>query len=72
MRLSVASNWPVSGHVIGKARPCDHQVERATIQTRKVGWLDQKGQVWLSYEDWANAGGPNGSITPLLIPADCQ
>jgi len=34
---------------------------------RRIGWLDQRGQVWLRSSDWIAAGGPNGSITPLLI-----
>lgn len=34
---------------------------------RRIGWLDQRGQVWLRSSDWMKAGGPNGSITPLLI-----
>ncbi len=34
---------------------------------RRIGWLDQRGQVWLRSSDWMAAGGPNGSITPLLI-----
>jgi hypothetical protein len=36
---------------------------------RRIGWLDQRGQVWLRSSDWMAAGGPNGSITPLLIDA---
>ena len=35
-----------TGHMAHiQPRPCDHDVERATIHMRCVGWLDQKGRV---------------------------
>jgi hypothetical protein len=72
LKLYETQKWPVDGHVIGKARPCDHDVEKARIEVRKIGWLDQKGNVWLSDKDWMDHGGPNGSITPLLIADTCD
>jgi hypothetical protein len=68
MRLHNGVDWPVSG----VAGACDHDVPRAQIVLRQIGWLDQKGNVWISSQDWRNAGGPNGSITPLLIAAECD
>jgi hypothetical protein len=38
---------------------------RATL--RRVGWLDQKGRVWLATPPVAQFDG--GSLTPLLIDA---
>ena len=72
MRLYQGEKWPVEGHVMRKARPCDHDVERACIELRRIGWLDQAGNVWITGEDWVRAGGPNGSITPLLIAPGCD
>ena len=72
MRLDKVENWPVSGHVNGPVpRPCGHDISRATITVRRIGWIDQNGQVWRSESDWINFGSPNGSITPLLISAEC-
>lgn len=39
--------------------------EHATL--RRIGWLDQKGRVWLSTPPAAQFDG--GSLTPLLIDA---
>lgn len=72
MRLHEGENWPVVGHVTGNAGSCDHDVPRAKIELRRIGWLDQKGNVWLSTKQWADAGAPNGSITPLLIALGCD
>jgi hypothetical protein len=72
MRLWSGTKWTAAGHVSGEARPCDHDVPRAQIEMRIVGWLDQRGQVWLTDKDWMEAGGPNGSITPLLIAPGCD
>lgn len=72
MRLWSGTEWTAAGHVSGEASPCDHEVPRAQIKVRRVGWLDQKGMVWLDQQDWIDAGGPNGSITPLLIVTGCD
>jgi hypothetical protein len=72
MRLHKGVEWVVSGHVNGDAGTCDHDVPRAQIILRRIGWLDQKGNVWISSQDWQNAGAPNGSITPLLIAEECD
>lgn len=39
--------------------------KRATL--RRIGWLDQKGRVWLATPPTAEFDG--GSLTPLLIDA---
>lgn len=72
LRLHETMKWPVEGHVVGEARACEHDVKRARIEVRVIGWLDQAGNVWLSDRDWVEAGGPNGSITPLLINPGCD
>lgn len=41
------------------------------VKLRRIGWLDQKGRVWVdvSYSEYLeNFDG--GSLTPLLIPLD--
>jgi hypothetical protein len=72
MRLSKGTEILVEGHVSGEARECDHEVPRARIKLRQIGWLDQRGRVWMSFSDWQKAGGPAGSITPLLINPGCD
>lgn len=72
MRLHEGRACFVEGHVIGTAGTCDHDIPRAKIEMRRIGWIDQKGNVWLSSTDWTNAGAPNGSITPLLIDPGCE
>ena len=41
--------------------------KRHTAKLRRVGWLDQKGRVWLKVPPSAQFDG--GSLTPLLIDA---
>lgn len=72
MRLWQGKPWRATGHATGAAKACDHDVENVEIEVRIVGWLDQQGQVWLTDKDWMEAGGPNGSITPLLIAPGCD
>lgn len=72
MRLSAGTEFPVVVHVADVAPDCDHDIQRVKINLRVVGWLDQKGNVWLSDRDWMAAGGPNGSVTPLLINPGCD
>ena len=40
---------------------------RHTAKLRRIGWLDQKGRVWLEVPPAAQFDG--GSLTPLLIDA---
>lgn len=49
----------------GLFRRTSGRQEHATL--RRVGWLDQKGRVWLATPPAAMFGG--GSLTPLLIDA---
>jgi hypothetical protein len=72
MRLHDGEDWPTRGHVVTPALRCDHNVPNASIMLRRIGWLDQRGMVWLSDREWMAAGSPNGSITPLLISAGCD
>lgn len=58
------------GYAIGWCS--DHDVPRYTVNLRQIGWIDQSGRVWLTSQDWQDAGGPNGSITPLLINPGCD
>jgi hypothetical protein len=49
---------------IGSDAPCTPASERqATL--RRIGWLDQRGRVWLSAP--SGVGFDGGSLTPLLI-----
>lgn len=73
MRLYEGEDWKASGHQVAEQmRVCDHEMPLATIILRRIGWIDQNGWVWLSEKDWRDAGGPNGSITPLLINPGCD
>ncbi len=51
MRLHVAEDWPTNSGAL----------------LRRVGWLDQKGRVWIALPDPGTFDG--GSLTPLLIDA---
>lgn len=64
----------VTGHKSKRtpAPTCDHEVPNATIKLRRIGFIDQRGCVWVSSKDWQDAGGPNGSITPLYINPGCD
>ena len=71
MRLNVGENWEVTGHVGPREpRPCDHDVLRASVMMRRVGWLDQKGRVWTEIPPSASFDG--GSLDPLLIAVPCD
>lgn len=65
MRLHAGKPWPVQGDRL----PDDDgypSFERSTTATlRRVGWLDQKGRVWLQIPP--TLGFDGGSLTPLLI-----
>jgi hypothetical protein len=41
--------------------------QRHTAELRRIGWLDQKGRIWLACPPPADFDG--GSLTPLLIDA---
>lgn len=64
MRLHSGEDWKVHGDPLydddGNVAGRWHQ---ATL--RRVGWLDQKGRVWLETPPGAQFDG--GSLTPLLI-----
>jgi len=71
MRLYAGEKWEVAGHVgPHPARPCDHDVPRASVMVRRIGWLDQKGRVWTQTPPSASFDG--GSLTPLLIAVQCD
>ncbi len=74
--LSINQNcepWDTRAHDSGIQYYCrDHKVPERTIRLRRIGWIDQAGTVWVSSLDWQQAGGPNGSITPLLINPGCD
>lgn len=72
MRLHAGIEILVEGHTYGAPSMCDHDVPRARIKLRQIGWLDQRGQVWMTFSDWRAAGGPNGSITPIMINPGCE
>lgn len=55
------------GFVYARTAMSRHGTKVPVARLRLIGWLDQRGQIWLRSSDWTKAGGPNGSITPLLI-----
>lgn len=50
----------------------DHEVPKYTVTLRQIGWIDQAGNVYVTEKEWRDAGGPNGSITPLLVNPGCD
>jgi hypothetical protein len=78
MRLHVGEDWDVlpdlhehptlDGHFaythMAPHRPTGNEVPVARL--RRIGWLDQKGRVWLTMPQPAD-GFDGGSLTPLLI-----
>jgi hypothetical protein len=72
MRLHEGDDWKVPAdtdadgyHRTFEYRRAGHEVALATL--RRVGWLDQKGRVWLKVPPGSQFDG--GSLTPLLIDA---
>jgi hypothetical protein len=71
MRLHAGEEFTASGlltHVAGDpvASPTPNdQPLWASIRMRRIGWLDQKGRVWMTIPSTATFDG--GSLTPLLI-----
>jgi hypothetical protein len=80
MRLHEGERWPVPADTAVKDLDGDgpdelipatlvnvrgSRVPAATL--RRVGWLDQRGRVWLGTPPCATFDG--GSLTPLLIDA---
>jgi hypothetical protein len=72
MSLSKTKPWKASGHLFSVELNCPHHIRRVSIEAELIGWIDQRGQVWLSDQDWMHAGGPNGSITPIFVARDCD
>lgn len=48
----------------------DHRRAKLTIELRQIGWLDQKGRVYISPPP--QDGFDGGSLTPLLINPGCD
>jgi hypothetical protein len=79
MRLHAGEPWPVwpdlrpdidDGDRLVPAAPMRHRLtgqQFGVARLRRVGWLDQKGRVWLAVPPGARFDG--GSLTPLLIDA---
>jgi hypothetical protein len=68
MRLHQAEDFTASGRL--RSPPWQEEdraegVMRASIRMRRVGWLDQKGRVWVTVPPAPGFDG--GSLTPLLI-----
>jgi hypothetical protein len=72
LRESQGEDWLVIGHTWRTPiRKCDHEdAELATLKLRRVGWLDQKGRVWVVQPTTREFDG--GSLTPLLIDPGCK
>lgn len=58
--------WPTGMRVGGPLHEGDQRREGVSY-LRQIGWLDQKGRVWLAPPPSAEFDG--GSLTPLLIDA---
>jgi hypothetical protein len=79
MRLHEGEDWDVLPDLIADPPDGDLVTYRTTrhvhragmdvpvARLRRVGWLDQKGRVWLTTPPMAQFDG--GSLTPLLIDA---
>lgn len=70
LRASRGEDWPVKTDAerrrkdLGAGTHCTPESEQqATL--RRIGWLDQRGRVWLHTPPSAEFDG--GSLTPLLI-----
>lgn len=64
LELHQAEPFDASGQLRGEVRE-DAERKIAVIGMRRVGWLDQRGRVWLSCPPAREFDG--GSLTPLLI-----
>jgi hypothetical protein len=65
LALSAGVRFIARGRVQGKLDDDESGRLTAPIQMSQVGWLDQKGRVWL--ECPPSTGFDGGSLTPLLI-----
>lgn len=71
MRLHAGEDWPVPANYyperqVDEAFQFDTDARGVPVATlRRVGWLDQKGRVWLEVPPSGDFDG--GSLTPLLI-----
>lgn len=70
MRLHEGDDWPVVASYHDDEDGFRYRIDGAgkvIAMLRRVGWLDQKGRVWLKVPP--GAGFDGGSLTPLLIDA---
>lgn len=78
LKLHEGENWPVPADTIVDPEDGDQLAYRTTTHVsggfpvvaatlRRIGWLDQKGRVWLKCPP--STGFDGGSLTPLLIDA---
>jgi hypothetical protein len=65
LSLSASVDFTALGRVAGPFTEDEASKLVAPIRMRQVGWLDQRGRVWL--ETPPVAGFDGGSLTPLLI-----
>jgi hypothetical protein len=71
LTLYEGQSWDTAAHVSRTdTRQCEHDVPRATVQLRRIGWIDQKGRVYKEVPPTAEFDG--GSLTPLLINPGCD
>lgn len=62
IRLGGDDDLPYYPHL---AESVSHHVKVPVARLRRIGWLDQKGRVWLTMPSGIEFDG--GSLTPLLI-----
>jgi len=70
MRLHAGENWPKVADTWHRGDSSWLRLDdlgRPVTTLRRVGWLDQKGRVWIEVPP--QAGFDGGSLTPLLIDA---
>jgi hypothetical protein len=70
-------SWGATGHGgMSRNKPCKHKlagnpdVENVTIRLRRIGWIDQRGRVYVKCPPMQEFDG--GSLTPLLINPGCD
>lgn len=71
MRLHAAEDWPVRADFNVDRQPLPWTIDAEgypVASLRRIGWLDQKGRVWVDVPSTAvSAEYGCGSFTPLLI-----
>lgn len=71
LRTFAGENWKTAAHgQTAMDLHCEHDVEMATVTLRRIGWVDQKGRVYVSPPPQADFDG--GSLTALLINPGCE